>query len=158
MNPAGIDERQRTGFKLIIVYKFCKAVVMFGVALWLTIAPAAAYRTLELLARDLSEGGVAFARVGHWIHAHLSNNIVHRSAELGWLDGLSSAIEAFLLLSGKSWAEWVVIVGLACLIPFEVASIAHRPGVTKFVVLLMNLLIVAYLARGQMRKGTPLTL
>ena len=30
------DERQRFGFKLIITYKFCKAALMLGVALWLT--------------------------------------------------------------------------------------------------------------------------
>jgi uncharacterized membrane protein (DUF2068 family) len=153
MNAAGIDDRQRIGFRLIIAYKLCKAVAMFGVALWLTTAPGAAYRTLELLARDLSEGGVAFARVGHWIHEHLSDNIVRRGAELAWLDGLSSAVEAFLLLSGKSWAEWIVIVGLAGLIPFEIASIAHRPGIAKFLVLLVNLAIVAYLARSQLQKA-----
>src|ERR1700743_790404 len=46
--PARVNDRQRFGFRLIITYKFCKAALMFGVALWLTIAPAAAYRTLEL--------------------------------------------------------------------------------------------------------------
>lgn len=126
---------------------------MFGVAVWLTMAPAAAYRTLALLAHDLVEGSAAFARVGRWINEHLSDSIVLKGAGLAWLDGLSSAIEGFLILSGKSWAAWIVIVGLACLIPFEILSIEHRPDVTKFLVLLVNVLIVAYLARGQIRKA-----
>jgi uncharacterized membrane protein (DUF2068 family) len=69
------------------------------------------------------------------------------------LDSLSSAAEAFLLLSGKTWAQWLVIVGLACLVPFEILSIEHRPGAGKFVVLGANLLIVAYLAWAQVKKA-----
>ena len=145
-------ERQRLGFKLIIAYKFCKAALMFGVALWLTIAPGAAYRTLEVFARELAEGGAVFGRAGHWIRDHLSSSLVFRGAILAWLDGASSALEGFLLYSGKAWAEWIVILGLACLLPFEIASIEHRPGLVKFVVLGVNVLIVAYLARARLRQ------
>jgi predicted membrane protein DUF2127 len=145
-------ERQRVGFKLIITYKFCKAALMFGVALWLTIAPGAAYRTLEAVARELVEGGAVFGRAGHWIRDHLSNSFVFRGAILAWLDGVSSALEGFLLWSGKAWAEWIVIVGLACLLPFEVASIVRHPGLLKLVVLGANILIVVYLARARLRQ------
>jgi uncharacterized membrane protein (DUF2068 family) len=156
-NATAGDDRQRIGFRLIIAYKFCKAAVMFAVALWLITAPGAAYRTLELLARDLAEGGAVFARVGHWIHEHLSDSMVIRGAALAGLDGLSSAVEGILLLSGKPWAEWIVIFGLACLIPFEILSIKHRPGITKFVVVLVNALIVAYLARVRIQKARART-
>jgi uncharacterized membrane protein (DUF2068 family) len=149
---AHIDERQRVGFRLIITYKFCKAALMLGVALWLTISPGSAYRTLELLARELTEGGLAFGRAGRWIQEHLSNSIIVRGAILAWLDSVTSALEAGLLLSGKTWAEWVVILGLAALLPFEVLSIVHHPVIGKFVVLGANLLIVLYLAREQLRK------
>jgi hypothetical protein len=147
------DPRQSAGFKLIIGYKFVKAAVMFGVALWLTTAPGSAFRMLNLVARDLAEGGAAFARLGHWLQIHLSSNVVVRGAQLAWLDSVSSAVEGFLLLSGKTWAQWVVIVGLACLIPFEILSIEHRPGIAKFVVLGVNAAIVAYLAWVQVRKA-----
>ncbi|HEY6923956.1 MAG TPA: DUF2127 domain-containing protein [Steroidobacteraceae bacterium] len=145
-------ERQRLGFKLIIAYKFCKAALMFGVALWLTIAPGAAFRTLEMVARELAEGGAVFGRAGHWIQEHLSNSIVFRGEILAWLDGVSSALEGFLLWSGKAWAEWIVILGLACLLPFEIASIMHHPRAIKFVVLTVNILIVAYLVRARLRQ------
>jgi uncharacterized membrane protein (DUF2068 family) len=152
-NEAAAAQRGQLGVRLIIGYKFAKAVLMFGVALWLTIAPGEAYRTLDFMARELVEGGAAFARLGNWIHAHLSNNIVLRGAVLAWVDSVSSAVEAFLLLSGKTWAEWIVIVGLAALLPFEIASIVHHPRVGKFVVFAANLAIVAYLARGQILKA-----
>lgn len=47
---------------LIIGYKFVKAPIMLTVALWLTFAPGAAFRTLEMLAHELAEGGIAWAR------------------------------------------------------------------------------------------------
>jgi uncharacterized membrane protein (DUF2068 family) len=147
------DERQRVGFRLIIGYKFCKAALMFGVALWLTTAPGAAFRTLELLARELADGGTAFARAGHWIQEHLTSTFVLRGALLAWLDCISSALEAVLLLSGKTWAHWIVILGLAALLPFEFLAIVHRPGIGKLLVLVANVLIVAYLARGQILKA-----
>lgn len=145
-------ERQRLGFKLIITYKFCKAALMFGVALWLTVAPGMAYRTLVVVARELAEGGVVFARAGHWIQDHLTSSLVFRGEILAWLDGASSALEGFLLYSGKAWAEWIVIVGLACLLPFEIASIMHRPGLPKFIVFGVNVLIVAYLTRARLHR------
>ena len=152
MSSTPVPSKQ-LGFRLIIGYKFAKAALMFCVALWLTIAPGEAYRSLDFLARELVEGGAAFAGAGNWIHAHLSNNIVLRGAVLAWLDCASSAAEGFLLLSGKTWAQWIVIVGLACLLPFEIASIVHHPRIGKFVVLAANLAIVAYLARAQVQKG-----
>jgi hypothetical protein len=106
------EERQRLGFRLIIGYKFAKAALMFGVALWLTIAPGAAYRTLDFLARELAEGGAIFARAGRWIHAHLSSSLMIRGAVLAWLDSVSSALEAFLLLSGSSTSCSIVRVRL----------------------------------------------
>jgi hypothetical protein len=152
MSSTPVPQKQ-LGFRLIIGYKFAKSALMFGIALWLSIAPGEAYRTLDFMARELVEGGAAFARLGTWIHAHLSNNIVLRGAILAWLDCVSSAIEAFLLLSGKTWAQWVVIVGLAGLLPFEILSIVHHPRVGKFVLLAANLAIVAYLARAEILKG-----
>jgi uncharacterized membrane protein (DUF2068 family) len=150
---APVDERQRVGFRLIISYKFVKAAFMLAVALWLTISPGMAYRTLESFARELTEGGLAFARAGRWIQDHLSHSIIIRGAILAWLDSATSALEGGLLLSGKTWAQWVVIVGLAALLPFEVISIIHHPAIGKFVVLGANVLIVGYLAREQLRKA-----
>ncbi|HVW68730.1 MAG TPA: DUF2127 domain-containing protein [Steroidobacteraceae bacterium] len=153
--PAPVSERQRVGFKLIIAYKLCKAALMLGVALWLTLAPDAAYRAALLLVRELTEGGAAFASAGRWISDHLTGHLLVRGAELAWLDSVTSAIEGVLLLSGRLWAEWIVIVGLACLLPFEVHSILHTPRLGKLVILSANGLIVAYLAWVQIQKSRP---
>jgi hypothetical protein len=138
---------------VIVGYKFIKAAIMLGVAIWLTAVPDSAYRAFAELARDLTEGGAAFARLGHWIQSHLSHTIVVRGAILAWLDSLSSGLEGALLLSGKPWAHWIVILGLACLLPFEIHSIFHRPAISKFLVLVANVAIVVYLAYSEIRKA-----
>ncbi len=148
-----VQERQ-LGFRLIVGYKFVKAAMMLAVAIWLTAVPGSAYRTLTEVARELAEGGAAFGRLGHWIQHHLSSTFMLRGAILAWLDSLSSALEGTLLLSGNPWAHWIVIVGLGCLLPFEILSLEHRPGIGKVVVLAANVAIVAYLARAELRKAS----
>jgi len=69
---------------------------------------------------------------------------------LAWFDSVSTAIEGALLSIGSSWAEWIVAIGLACLLPIEALSLEHRPGVGKLLVLLANAAIVVYLVRRRM--------
>jgi uncharacterized membrane protein (DUF2068 family) len=64
---------------------------------------------------------------------------------LAWLDGVSTAVEGFLLLQGRPWGEWVVVAALAVLIPFEALALARHPSGFKLLVLSVNALIVAYL-------------
>jgi Predicted membrane protein (DUF2127) len=152
-NAATRAQERQLGFRVIVAYKFTKAAIMLAVAIWLTARPTSAYHVLERLARDLADGGAAFGRLGRWIQAHLSTTFMVRGTMLAWLDSLSSALEGGLLVSGKPWAHWIVIIGLAALLPFEILSIEHRPGIGKFLVLAANVLIVIYLARGEIRKA-----
>ena len=146
-------EERQLGFRVIVGYKFVKAAIMLAVAIWLTAVPGSAYRALVELARELAEGGAAFGRLGHWIQHHLSSTFMVRGAILAWIDSLSSALEGALLVSGKPWAHWIVVLGLACLLPFEIVSLEHRPGIAKALVLLANAAIVVYLAHAEIRKA-----
>ena len=118
---------------------------MLGLAIWLTAAPAAAYRSLGALAHDLADAGSIGAHVARWVYAHLSKSIVTEAAILAWLDALTTLIEGFLLLRGGVWGEWAVTVGLACLLPFELLSLLHRPAAAKAALLAVNTVIVVYL-------------
>lgn len=143
-------QRPELGLRLIITYKFVKAPIMLILALWLTLAPASAYRSLDALAHELAEAGAAWARAGHWLQEHLTHRVVAGGAVLAWLDSTSTALEGFLLLSGKPWAQWTVAAGLACLLPVELLSLDHRPSAIKLMVLIANAAIVIYLVR---RRG-----
>jgi uncharacterized membrane protein (DUF2068 family) len=147
---ASVSQRRDWGLRLIIGYKFVKAPIMLMLALWLTLAPGPAFRTLEKLAHELAEGGVAWARAGAWLQGNLTHRVVVQGAVLAWFDSVSTAIEGALLSIGSSWAEWIVAIGLACLLPIEALSLEHRPGVGKLLVLLANAAIVVYLVRRRM--------
>jgi hypothetical protein len=137
--------RRQWGIRLIIAYKFLKAPAMLGLAIWLTAAPAAAYLSLGTLVHDLAEAGPIGAHAAHWLSANLSKSIVTEAAILAWLDALTTLIEGFLLLRGGVWGEWMVALGLACLLPFELLSLVHRPNAAKAALLAVNAVIVVYL-------------
>ena len=136
--------------RLIIAYKFLKAPAMLLLAVWLTAAPAAAYQSLGALAHELAEAGSIGAHVARWLYAHLSKSIVTEAAILAWLDALTTLIEGLLLLRGGVWGEWTVILGLACLLPFELLSLGHHPDAPKAALLAVNAVIVAYLIYGRL--------
>ena len=137
--------RRSLGVRAIIAYKLLKAPVVVGIAIWLTFFPSAALYAEERLVHQLSEGAAIWVRLGAWLEANFSIKVVTRTAILAWFDGAITVLEAVLLMMGKVWGEWLVTVGLAVLIPFELISLQHRPGVVKAVVLAINTLVVVYL-------------
>ena len=103
------------------------------------------------------------AELEHWIlklgldpgsrllnHAveRVTNIPPHRIKELG----IGTFIYAGLFLTEgiglcmlKRWAEWFTVIATGSLIPIEVYEIYRHPTPLKFLVLLVNLAIVAYL-------------
>jgi uncharacterized membrane protein (DUF2068 family) len=68
-------------------------------------------------------------------------------------DGSFSIVEGWALLHGHWWGPWVVVVGTGSLLPFEVTALARHPNFVRAVLLVLNILIVAYLARKALRDG-----
>jgi len=87
----------------------------------------------------------------------------HRIRELG----IGTFIYAGLFLTEgiglwllKRWAEWFTVIATGSLIPIECYEIYRHPSAIKFLVLLVNIAIVAYLAyriarEPSSRPGTP---
>ena len=141
------------GLRLIIAYKVLKALLELGLAVTLTLVPAKADVLSEHLAQELSDGGAFLRRIGEWLQSLGAGAIVADARALAWLDGLSTALEAVLLYRGKAWGEWLVIAGLAVLIPAEVLSLERRPSQVKVAVLVINAAIVAYLLVLRLRAS-----
>jgi uncharacterized membrane protein (DUF2068 family) len=133
------------GIRLIIAYKFVKAFLMIGMALWFTFDPEAASAFGQHLAHELVEARPFLVRIGHWLHTHLTEHVIERSALVAWLDGITTVLEGILLLLGKPWGEWLVALGLSLFLPFEAYELIHKPGPAKASVLVLNAAIVAYL-------------
>jgi uncharacterized membrane protein (DUF2068 family) len=135
---------------LIIAYKLVETPISLGFALWLTLSPARAYQAIGKLARELADGGPIWARVAHAATSQLSIKFLTVAAIISWLAGLSAAVEAYLLWRGGLWGEWVVTIGLACLLPFELFALIRHPSAVKAVVLTINTLVVLYLVRERL--------
>lgn len=153
------DEHARTpfaaqprGLKLIVLYKCIKAPLVLALALVLSFDRGAALRVIEHVMHDLSEGGVLAARIAHWIEAHLTGRTLGRGALVAWLDGITTSLEAFLLWRGRAWGEWLVVLGLGALIPFELVSLEHHPTWLRLGALVINAVIVGYLVRLRLRE------
>lgn len=143
--------RTTAGIRIITIYKLAKAPIVICLALWLSVAPSSAFSAGEDIAREISEGGATLARVAHWLERHLTAKFAVDAALIAWVDGVTTAIEGLLLLQGSAWAEWVVVVALGILVPFEAVSLEQHPGAVRLGVLVVNALIVAYLALDRLR-------
>jgi uncharacterized membrane protein (DUF2068 family) len=55
-------------------------------------------------------------------------------------------VEAYGLWHARAWAEWLGIVSGGIYLPFEIAALVRRPNWLHVAVLLVNVVIVLYLA------------
>ena len=66
-------------------------------------------------------------------------------------------VEAYGLWRERAWAEWLALVSGALYVPFEVWDLFHKPTWVRAAILLINLLVVAYMAylrTGDRRRWT----
>ncbi|MFT3912522.1 MAG: DUF2127 domain-containing protein [Anaeromyxobacteraceae bacterium] len=76
-----------------------------------------------------------------------------RLVELGLaFEAALSTLEAWALHRGRRWGAWLVLVASLSPVPWEVRAIVHRASPVRLAVLLVNLGIAAYLARGLWRE------
>ncbi len=137
------------GIRLIVLYKMVKgalealgaAVLAFGPSLGLDEALLRAVVTLQhhsarAWAVELSRGLTGLVTPGHLRLAALAL----------LLDSALTLVEGWGLRRGHWWGPWLVVVASGLLLPFEVLHLLRRPHIGRFMVLLVNALIVAYLA------------
>lgn len=132
---------------VIAVFKLLKASLLIAVAMGVH----------HLLNRDAAE------TLRHWVHAvriDPENRYIHAGiSKVTGLDertlrnisfgtfayGALFMVEGLGLLLRKRWAEFMTVISTTGLLPIEVYELLHRPRWAKAVILLANLLIVAYL-------------
>jgi uncharacterized membrane protein (DUF2068 family) len=144
------------GMKVIIGYKLVKAPLMLVLAIWLTFRGPSALRVADAIARELADAGARWERLAQWISVHVTARAVAVAAVVAWLDAVVTALEGALLLTGRTWGEWIVLFGIAALLPLEIEALVRHPGPFKALGLVANAVIVAYLAwrrTSQARNG-----
>jgi uncharacterized membrane protein (DUF2068 family) len=141
--------RPDRGLQLIIAYKFVKG------GLWLIFA--AIILVMMHLGLEWRLEGLA-DHLRHHAHAWslaLARLIVRAASRRGlWIivvalltDGTLTLTEGWALFHGRWWGPWLVVIATGSLLPFEAVTLFHHPHPVRFAVLVLNLVIVWYLAR-----------
>jgi uncharacterized membrane protein (DUF2068 family) len=68
------------------------------------------------------------------------------------LDGGFTSLEGFALYRGYTWGPWLVVGATSLLLPFELWAWLRRPTLGRGLLLVLNALVAAYLARRALRE------
>jgi uncharacterized membrane protein (DUF2068 family) len=145
------ESTKPTGVRLIMGYKFVKAIVQVLAGIVLV------YGATHGLAAALTEFADQLRE--HAVHAW--SNVVAAALlrftsgrHSIWLaayalfgDAMLSTLEGWALWRGYAWGSWLIVGATACLLPFEIRALAHHIRVGRVILFLLNLAIVAYLLR-----------
>ena len=135
------------GLRFIAAFKLFKGLVLF----------AAGVGAVKLLHKDLAfefERWADIFRVdpnNHYIHHLLESLSILDDRKLRELSVGTFFYSALLLtegtglLLGKRWAEFFTIIATSSFIPLEVYELTKRVSWARLVVLLLNIVVVAYL-------------
>ncbi|MFL6299057.1 MAG: DUF2127 domain-containing protein [Terriglobales bacterium] len=61
--------------------------------------------------------------------------------------------EAYGLWRARAWAEWFALISGTIYVPFEVHALMHHPNPIKWGILVINILIVLYMAHLRMEAS-----
>jgi uncharacterized membrane protein (DUF2068 family) len=153
--------RRDAGIKLIVAYKLCKAALclILATVLGLLIVTGRLEPFREMAMEFQTHVASRWSLLlGRALASALSAKGL-RFIEVGLaLDGLISALEAWALWRGHRWGPWLVALASALPVPLEAWELVRRPSPWRALLLLLNLAVVAYLARWLRRHhGGPTT-
>jgi len=134
--------------------------VAFVEALKGVLALLVALAFIHMIRRDVDFGDIAertllFLHIG--LHHHLAQEFLDAAGKLSdtrvaTVLGLAVAyaslrfVEGYGLWKQRVWAEWLAIVSGCLYIPFEVDRLVRHPNAFHWIVLVINILVVLYIA------------
>ena len=137
------------GLRLIIAYKFIKAILQVAAAFLLFYGAAHGLSArLADFADRLREhavhawSNVVAAALLRFVHAR--HSLIFTAGAL-LLDAVLTSVEGWALSRGYTWGEWLVVGTTAFLIPFEIRALVHHLRLGRALLLVLNVVIVAYL-------------
>lgn len=135
--------------KLIIAYKAVWGISeMLIAALFYRLISAnrdEPFRALALAMRLDPDNGLA----GYFIENadSIDSNLLFALAGVIFLLGATNALESWGLHKRQRWAEWLTVIATSMLIPYEAYHVITNFGLAKLSILVINVLIVYYLAK-----------
>lgn len=114
------------------------------------IGPDALQREAE---RALTRFGIKGEHGGTAVLDAITPQTVHIAVGVAVLYAGMRLLESWGLWRHRAWASWLGLIGAAAYLPFEVYALWHHPDWMTWGVFLLNLVIVAVLARDLYRRG-----
>ena len=156
---SGTDRTGRAGPLIAIaIFKLCKAVLLAAVAIGAQRLMRPDVRlTIERWARDVRTD--PNDRLLHEVVSRLTGLTPQqmRAISLGlFLYAALFATEGVGLLLRRRWAEYLTVISTALLLPLEIWEVIRRPHAMRWIVLIINLLVVFYLVI-RLRRNSPRT-
>jgi uncharacterized membrane protein (DUF2068 family) len=140
-------EPRPAGQRLIIAYKGARALLSIAAAL------ALFFGTRDGGTQSLIEWALATRqRIGHHVWIEAARLVLAGASHLAAVgvalaaDGALAAFEGFALARGYTWSDWFVVGTTLTPVPWELFELARHPRPARFLLLLINLATVAYLA------------
>jgi uncharacterized membrane protein (DUF2068 family) len=145
------SHRLPVGFRIIGIFKLATAVLSLALGFGL----------LRLFRADVREGleplvrGLRLDPENRFIHRLILGlaRIDRKRLELieagTFVYAILHLVEGIGILRGKRWGGWLIIAATSSLVPLECYELARRPKLTRLLILIFNMAIVAYLIRSR---------
>ena len=135
------------GLRAVAIFEASKGALVVGAGLGLL---SAVHQDLQALAERLVRHSHLnparhYPRIFIEAASHTSDSRLRSLAALAFLYAGVRFIQAYGLWRMRVWAEWFTVIAGSVFLPVEVYEMLERATWTRAIVLLSNLLIVAYL-------------
>ena len=87
-----------------------------------------------------------------WLSHTISPGSVHVAAAGVAAYGVLHVLEAWGLWRDRAWASWLGCLGAALYLPFDVYALVKHPGWVASIAVIVNVVVVAVLARDLLRR------
>jgi len=148
--PAAVRHSHRAGLRTVALVEALKGVLALMVA----------YVLIVLIRRDVdfedaAEHVLFFFHIG--LKHRLSQQFLHAAdkmsdTSIAMIIGIAIAYASLRFLEGyglwrqRVWAEWLAIVSGCIYLPFEIYKLIRHPNELHWVILIVNILVVLYIA------------
>lgn len=144
--PYNPNPQAHPGLHVIAIFEAAKGLLALLAASGLELlGPAPLQRWLHGLAvhfqLDVHQGTLAS------LTEAISPDGVHMAAAVALLYAAMRFAEAWGLWYARAWASWLGCIGAAIYLPFDIYALVRHPGWISVTVLVVNLIVVAVLAR-----------
>src|SRR5512135_1601612 len=143
------DPVATAGMRLIVLYKLVKGALEAVGAAVLALGPFLGLGDALLRAAVLLQHHSARAwavELSRNLPAIITPGHLRLAALALALDAVLTLVEGWALRRRHWWGPWLVVIASGVLLPFEVLHLWRRPRVGRLMVLLVNAVIVGYLA------------